>query len=123
MTKDPIGALETLVTLDIDRVVSSGQQESAVAGLDCLKQLVAQARDRIIIMPAGNIHERNVEKIQRETGARELHVTGFKNINSAMKFRNPRVTMGGTLRPPEYDREVTDAVTIETLVRLSDGSE
>ena len=82
-----------------------------------------RAGGRIIIMPAGKIHEGNVEKIARETGAKELHVTGFKDVDSSMKFRNPRVYMGGLLRPPEYTRSVTDAATIGTLVRLAEGSD
>ena len=82
-----------------------------------------RAGDRIIIMPAGNIHENNVEKIARETAARELHVTGFRGVDSGMQFRNPRVFMGGLLRPPEYTRSVTDAGVIGKLVRLAGGQD
>ncbi len=123
MTRDPLAALETLVDIGIDRILTSGQEESAMAGLELLRDLVKRAGRRIIIMPAGNIHENNIEKIAKETGAKELHVTGFTDVDSGMKFRNPRVYMGGLLRPPEYTRSVTDAGTIETLVRLAEGSD
>ena len=123
MTRDPLAALETLVDLGVDRILTSGQEESAMAGLDLLRDLVNRAGPRIIIMPAGNIHEGNVEKIAKESGAKELHVTGFTDVDSGMKFRNPRVYMGGLLRPPEYTRSVTDAKTIGTLVRLAEGSD
>jgi len=123
MTRDPLAALETLVDLGVDRILTSGQEESAMAGLDLLRDLVKRAGSRIILMPAGNIHENNVEKIAKETGAKELHVTGFTDVDSGMKFRNPRVYMGGLLRPPEYTRSVTDAGTIKTLVRLAEGSD
>jgi len=121
MTRDPLAALETLVDIGVDRILTSGQEESAMAGLELLRDLVTRAGERITIMPAGNIHESNVEKIARETGANELHVTGFKDVDSGMQFRNPRVSMGGLLRPPEYTRSVTDAVKIGTLVRLAEG--
>ena len=91
--------------------------------MDLLRDLVREAGERIIIMPAGNIHENNVEKIAKETGAKELHVTGFKDVDSGMQFRNPRVYMGGLLRPPEYTRSVTDADSIGTLVRLAGGND
>ena len=120
MTREPFEALETLVGLGVDRILTSGQEESAMAGLDLLRKLVERAGDRVIIMPAGNIHESNVTKIAKETGAKELHVTGFKDIDSGMQFRNPRVYMGGLLRPPEYTRSVTDAESIGNLVRLAD---
>jgi len=116
MTRDPFAALETLVELGVDRILTSGQEESAVAGLDLLAKLVKAAADRIVIMPAGNIHEKNIEKIAATTGAKELHVTGFVEEDSGMTFRNPRVYMGGLLRPPEYSRSVTDSRTIGTLV-------
>ena len=119
MARDPHAALETLVESGCDRVLTSGQEESAMAGLDLLRELVRAASDRIVVMPGGNIHEGNVEKIARETGAKELHVTGFADSDSGMRFRNPRVYMGGLLRPPEYTRSVTDADKIRALVRLA----
>jgi copper homeostasis protein len=122
MARDPLDALETLVDIGVDRILTSGQEESAMAGLELLSDLVKRAGDRIIIMPAGNIHENNVEKIARETAARELHVTGFRGVDSGMQFRNPRVFMGGLLRPPEYTRSVTDAGEIGNLVRLAGGT-
>jgi copper homeostasis protein len=122
MTREPFVALETLIELGVERILTSGQEESAMAGLEFLKELVERAGERIIIMPAGNIHENNVAKIANATGANELHVTGFKDVDSAMSFRNPRVYMGGTLRPPEYTRSVTDAECIGTLVRLAKES-
>jgi copper homeostasis protein len=121
MTRDPFAALETLIGLGVDRILTSGQEESAMAGLELLRKLVDHAGDRIIIMPAGNIHEANLAKIANETGAKELHVTGFKDLDSGMAFRNPRVYMGGLLRPPEYTRSVTDAESIGKLVRLAEG--
>ncbi len=119
MTRDPFAALETLVGLGIDRLLTSGQEESAMAGLDLLRELVERASDRIVIMPGGNIHESNVEKIAKVTGAQELHVTGFVDVEGGMKFRNPRVYMGGLLRPPEYMRTVTSSEMIGALVRLA----
>lgn len=118
MTREPLAALEELIELGVDRVLTSGQEESAMAGLDMLRDLVKRAGERIVVMPGGNIHEHNIEKVARETGAKELHVTGFKDIDSGMKFRNHRVYMGGLLRPPEYTRSVTDSENIGTLVRL-----
>ncbi|HXV59861.1 MAG TPA: copper homeostasis protein CutC [Vicinamibacteria bacterium] len=121
MAREPFEALESLVELGVDRLLTSGQEESAMAGLDLLRQLIEEAGERIIVMPAGSIHERNIEKIARETRASELHITGFVDIESGMQFRNPRVHMGGLLRPPEYSRATTDAERIRTLVSLARG--
>ena len=117
MTRDPFAALETLAELGIDRVLTSGQEESAMEGLDLLRELVSRASDRIVVMVCGNLSEKNIARTAKETRAKELHVTGLIDVESGMTFRNPRVYMGGLLRPPEYTRAVTDADRISALVR------
>jgi copper homeostasis protein len=117
MTRDPFAALEALIGLGIDRILTSGQEESALEGLDLLRELVSRAGDRIGVMVCGNVNEKNVARIARETRAKELHVTGFADVESGMTFRNPRVYMGGLLRPPEYTRSVTAADRISAMVR------
>ncbi len=116
MTRDPFAALEALVGLGIDRVLTSGQEESAMEGLDLLRDLVSRASDRIVVMVCGNLTEKNIGRIAKETKAKELHVTGFVGVESGMTFRNPRVYMGGLLRPPEYTRSVTAAERISALI-------
>ncbi len=119
MARDPFEALEDLIRLGVDRVLTSGQEAFALAGLDLLGDLVSKAGDRMIVMPCGDINARNIRKIMERTGAREFHVTGTKTIGSGMKFRNDRVFMGGELRPPEYSRTVTDEGRVKELVQLS----
>jgi copper homeostasis protein len=121
MTRDPFAAIETLAGIGIDRILTSGQEESAMAGLDLLRDLVVRAADRIVVMVCGNVHENNIERIAKETRAKELHVTGFVDVESGMTFRNPRVYMGGLLRPPEYSRAVTAADRISAMVRRVSG--
>lgn len=119
MTREPFRALEDLVALGVDRVLTSGQEASVVEGLDLVAELVRRAGDRIVVMPGGGLRERNIAKVVAATGARELHVTGFATVESPIRYRNERVFMGGTLRPPEYQRSVTDAAKIERLRRAA----
>jgi len=60
-------------------------------------------------MPGGGLTERNVLKVLKACKAREFHVSGRVVLDSPMTFRNPRVFMGGALRPPEFSLSVTDA--------------
>ena len=121
VARDPFAALETLISLGVDRVLTSGQEESVALGVDLLAELVRRAGERIIIMPGGGFNERNIARIVAQTGAREAHVTGFANTESGMRHRNERVFMGGTLRPPEYVRAVTDAGVIASLRQAVSG--
>jgi copper homeostasis protein len=110
--RDPFGALETLIDLGVDRVLTSGQEKTVLEGVDLIAELVRRAGDRIIVMPGGGINERNVGKIIAQTDVKEIHVSARASVESAMIHRNPRVFMGGELRPPEYARMTTDAARV-----------
>lgn len=116
MTRDPYAALEDLVALGVDRILTSGQEPSVIEGLDLIAELVGRAGDRVIIMPGGGT-ERNVAKVVARSGVREVHVIGPMTVDSPMLYRNPRVFMGGELRPPEYARAITDPARIRELRR------
>ncbi|MFN8473049.1 MAG: copper homeostasis protein CutC [Anaerolineae bacterium] len=114
MTRDPYQALEDLVALGVDRILTSGQEPSVIEGLDLIAELVQRAGDRVIIMPGGGT-ERNVAKVVARSGVREVHVIGPRAVDSPMQYRNTRVFMGGELRPPEYTRAITDPARIREL--------
>jgi copper homeostasis protein len=114
MARDPYRALEDLVGLGVDRILTSGQEPSVLEGLDLIAELVQRAGDRVVIMPGGGT-ERNIAKVVARSGVREVHVTGTTSVESAMRYRNQRVFMGGELRPPEYSRLTTDPERIRGL--------
>ncbi|KXK03371.1 MAG: copper homeostasis protein CutC [Acidobacteria bacterium OLB17] len=115
MTRDPFEALETLIEIGVDRILTSGQEATAERGAKLIGELVERASGRITIMACGEIREANVRSIIRKTGVREIHATGFVACESGMTFRNPRVYMGGEDLDAEYTRKVTDAATIAAL--------
>jgi copper homeostasis protein len=67
-------------------------------------------------MPGAGITERNIKKIVAASRVREVHVYAPASVPSRMTYRNPRVYMGGELRPPEYSLSVTDAGRIRTFL-------
>ena len=69
----PEEALETIIALGCHRLLTSGQAPSAEAGIPLLRQLVAQAAGRIIILPGAGVKPTNTRHILDETGAREIH--------------------------------------------------
>lgn len=116
MCRDPAAALEQLIELGVERVLTSGQESSCLEGIDLLATLQRQAGGRIIVMPGGGITPRNVEKIVAATGVTEVHLSARRSIESAMEYRNPRVTMGGAFRPPEFSWKTTDERTVRSLM-------
>jgi copper homeostasis protein len=107
VTRDPWEALDTLISLGVDRILTSGQEPSVVEGLDLISELTKAAGDRVIIMPGGGVTARNIRKIVSATGAKEIHVYAAEPQASPMRYFNTRVFMGGELRLPEYAQNVT----------------
>jgi copper homeostasis protein len=118
MARGPYEALETLIKIGINRILTSGQESSALEGLDLISDIVRRAGDRIIIMPGGGIHERNLGKIAEHSRAKEIHVAALSLVEGPMKFRNSRCFMGGELRPPEFDLIKTDAGRVRAFRSL-----
>lgn len=117
--RDPFEALEQIVELGCDRILTSGQMPKAEEGVELLKQLVDRAGDRIIIMPGCGVNVNNIVKIARGTGAREFHFSGRSKRESGMQFRKSRVSMGGAVIIDEYSCDVTDEnIVRETIDRL-----
>jgi copper homeostasis protein len=116
VTRDPYEALESLIEVGVDRILTSGQEPSVLEGLDLITDLVRRAGDRVIIMPGGGITARNIGKIVAQSRVREVHAAAPVTQPGRMAYRNPRIFMGGELRPPEYTLSVTDSDGIRALV-------
>jgi copper homeostasis protein len=116
MTPDPFAALETLVDLGIDRILTSGQEASVLEGLPMIAELVKRAGDRIVIIPGGGITSRNVDRIVAAARPKEIHFAALELEAGGMRFRRNHVFMGGELRPPEYDRLTTSEATIRSVI-------
>ena len=78
ITPDPYSALNTLINLQIDRVLTSGQQAKAIDGISLLSELVQQSDGRIIIMPGAGINRSNI-KMLLSSGASEYHGSARTN--------------------------------------------
>jgi len=122
MTRDPLGALEVLLGLSVNRILTSGQERSALDGLPLIRELVQVAGERISILPGGGIGEGNVQQLVRETGVRELHFTAFSSLNSGMTYKNTRPLMGGDRVPGEFERLVTDPERVRNIREKANAS-
>ena len=121
MCRDPLKALEELIKLGIDRVLTSGQEASCLEGLELIQALHKQAAGRIIVMPGGGITPKNIQKIVSVSGVTEVHLSARARVESSMQYRNSRVFMGGALRPPEFEWKTTDESSVRTVVKTLRG--
>jgi copper homeostasis protein len=116
MTEDYREAIEALVRCGVDRVLTSGQRDTALEGIDILKHSQAIAAGRIVIMACGALDVGNIGLVRRATGVDEMHFAALHTIPSRMVFRNPHVGMGGTALEREYEITLTDTDAVRATI-------
>ena len=77
----PFDALEQLIGLGFDRILTSGQAPSVIEGADMLRELRKRAAGRIGILPGGGVTPHNAARILALTGCSELHASASSLIN------------------------------------------
>ncbi len=92
--RDPYEALDQAVSLGINTILTSGQKNSCVEGISLLKDLKEQSKGRISILAGAGISSSVIEKIYRETGITDYHMSGKVLLNSNMEYRKEGVSMG-----------------------------
>lgn len=73
-------ALEDIISLGCDRLLTSGMEQDAEQGATYIAKLVGQAAGRIVIMPGAGIRPSNIAMIEKITAATEFHSTAAANI-------------------------------------------
>ena len=113
-TKDPFKALEDIISIGCERILTSGQKSVATDGAALLNELVKQAHGRIIIMPGSGVRSDNVENLVKKTNATEFHTSARTYADSKMEFINESM-----------DEQLTSVTTlsneIKTIIQLLKG--
>ncbi|WP_143305254.1 copper homeostasis protein CutC [Chitinophaga vietnamensis] len=107
MTDNPFEALEDIISIGCERILSSGCRNTALEGASLLKELVIRANDRIAIMAGSGVRSTNIAELVKTTGVTEYHTTAKAYVDSQMQYRNPNVSMGGIPGVPEYGISLT----------------
>ena len=87
-TNDPFKAMEDIISIGCERILTSGQKNLATDGEELLNKLVKQANNRIIIMPGSGVNSDNIETLVKNTNATEFHTSARTFVNSKMEFIN-----------------------------------
>jgi copper homeostasis protein len=95
--KDPFAALEELIEIGCQRILTSGRQPSVSSqesivnskAVDLIAELNAKADDRIIIMPGSGVRKENIKMLAEKTGCVEFHSSLRGKAKSPMQFIHP----------------------------------
>lgn len=89
---NPYEAMEDIIQIGCERILTSGQRPTALEGASLIDQLVREADDRIVIMPGSGVRLANIIQLAEATGASEFHTSARLKQASAMDFVS--VSMG-----------------------------
>ncbi|MEP7254022.1 MAG: copper homeostasis protein CutC [Ginsengibacter sp.] len=87
-TINPTQALEDIIDIGCERILTSGQQPKVMDGKILIKELIELANDRIIIMPGSGVTSSNLTELAEITGAKEFHSSAGMVRSSDMKYSN-----------------------------------
>lgn len=113
--RDRVEALDALLTLGIDRLLTSGGAATAAEGASSIAALVQAVGDRMAVMAGGSITPGTVGALVKTTGVREVHVRGAARVDSAMRHRQDALSISRT-GMGDYERSVTRADEIRRVV-------
>ena len=100
--------LDTLIRLDVTRVLTSGQESDVFFALDTIREMIQFAGNAIEILPGAGITLRNVDRVVKGTGCSQVHLACHKAYPETSVANNRSIYYGGALYPPEDRFEITD---------------
>ncbi|MDR0807511.1 MAG: copper homeostasis protein CutC [Enterobacteriaceae bacterium] len=113
MCVNPILALEQLTAIGVDRILTSGQQQTAEAGLPLIRNLIQRSR-KPIIMAGGGVRLTNLQKFI-DAGVQELHSTAGQMMPSSMRYRRAGVNMSTDSEADEFAHYKVDSDMVAAM--------
>lgn len=115
LCRDPEKAVEEIIALGCNRLLTSGQASSAINGVNMLARIASQAGNRLTILAGAGVNAGNAADIMEKAGVHELHASARHTIGSPMTFRRQGVNMG-TPGADEYARSTTSSKAVADIV-------
>lgn len=106
----PMRALEQVIGLGCERVLTSGAAASAEAGIEAIRAMRERAGGRIAIMAGAGLNRDNIATVAVRTGVRELHASARGWRRSRSPWHN------AALQGLAVDHHETDVVEVRAMV-------
>lgn len=110
LCRDPLCALEDIISAGCSRLLTSGCSASALSGVALLRDLVTAAGARLSIMAGCGITPSNVKAVVQQSGVREVHASAKAALASRMQFARHDVAMGHTADDAYTSYETSAAI-------------
>jgi len=118
VSREPEVVLEQLIKLNFQRILTSGQKNKAIDGIENIAQLVGLSAGRIEIMAGSGVNPQNCQ-IFLDAGVDAVHTSAKALRDSAMEYRRPGISMGGLSEVSEFEIAYSNEELIrETIERV-----
>jgi copper homeostasis protein len=85
-------ALEKIIALGFERILTSGGKNTVTEGMEVLKDLIQISKDRISIMPGGGTKPEHVQALAKEGYLKDIHASCKAWKPNQNNFVNPNVS-------------------------------
>lgn len=111
----PLTALNQVIALGCDYLLTSGCAPSALQGVEMLRKLHNEAAERITIIAAAGVNSTNAAEILRRSGCTQLHASARSAVPSRMQFSRAGVAMGSA--DNETNRLTTNIEEVQKILQ------
>lgn len=110
LAKNYRDSVKSLVDMGVDRILTSGQADKAVSGINKIAAINSEFGEKITIMAGSGVSADNVGKIIRETGVKDIHCSASGVVN---KFSDVQLSLGSSASDLKY--QVTDINKLKSI--------
>jgi copper homeostasis protein len=118
MCNDMDKALEDIIELGCERILTSGGKSTAPEGANVIARLIEKAAGRIIIMPGSGVSESTVAELVHITKVTEIHSSARSAVKSKMQYHNDHLSLSAS-NIDELSIMVTDVQKVKNIIRLA----
>ena len=111
---DPWRAVDKLIELGFDRILTKGQGNRIEAGMELLQEIIEYVEEEIEILPGG-IKPFNYDYVLNNLDCDQVHISAMETKRDLSTQRVPGVYFGSSLRPAEDEFQTVSKNGVESL--------
>ena len=117
MTENYEQSVDDVIAAGCTRILTSGSHDKAEAGIANISRAVSRAAGTIEIMAGSGVSSSNAAALAA-IGVDALHFSAKKIVPGKMRYRNPRISMGGSSAVDEYALRIVDEDEVVKILRV-----
>lgn len=110
-------AIQDVISTGCTRILTSGGYDKAIEGIANIQKATSISQGRIEIMAGSGVSSYNALQLAA-IGVDALHFSAKRMEESDMRYRNPRISMGGSTSIDEFALRTVDEEEVRNILRV-----